>query len=104
AEAPVIVRVCRAGPGRPLANSRDQIRAGMEAIIPRAEELYLKLAIEPPHPMYAASRSAINTHSQANDMTEAINSPHVGVAVDVYHLWWDPNLENEINRCGENAD
>mgnify|MGYP000876752096 CR=1 FL=1 len=101
--APLIVLVCGADPDQPLATSRDQIRAGLEAIIPRAEELNIKLAIEPLHPMYAASRSAINTLSQANDMAEAINSPHVGVAVDVYHLWWDPNLENEINRCGENA-
>ena len=52
--------------------------------------------------MYADSRSAINTLAQANDMTEALNSPWVGVAVDVYHLWWDPNLENEIARCGKN--
>ncbi|MEY4005439.1 MAG: hypothetical protein RLZZ221_1535, partial [Verrucomicrobiota bacterium] len=45
-------------------------------------------------------RSAVNTLAQANDMVEALRSPHVGVAVDVYHLWWDPALENEIARCG----
>ena len=54
----------------------------------------IKLAIEPLHPMYADSRSAINTLKQANDMCAAMNSPHVGVAVDVYHLWWDPRLWN----------
>ena len=52
--------------------------------------------------MYADTRSAINTLGQANDMCEAIKSPWVGVAVDVYHLWWDSNLEREIKRCGEN--
>ena len=51
--------------------------------------------------MYADDRSAINTLAQANDMTEAINSPWLGVAVDVYHLWWDPALEQEIKRCGD---
>jgi sugar phosphate isomerase/epimerase len=51
--------------------------------------------------MYADSRSAINTMRQANDMAEAIASPYVGVAVDVYHLWWDPDLESEIQRCGQ---
>jgi sugar phosphate isomerase/epimerase len=50
--------------------------------------------------MYADSRSAVNTLSQANDMVEALQSPFVGVAADVYHLWWDPALEQEIARCG----
>jgi sugar phosphate isomerase/epimerase len=52
--------------------------------------------------MYAGDRSAINTLKQANDMAELINSEWVGVAVDVYHLWWDETLQSEIKRCGEN--
>jgi sugar phosphate isomerase/epimerase len=52
--------------------------------------------------MYADTRSAINTLAQANDLAEALNTQTVGVAVDVYHLWWDPALENEIKRCGLN--
>ena len=52
--------------------------------------------------MYADTRSAINTLAQANDLAEALNTPTVGVAVDVYHLWWDPALESEIKRCGRN--
>jgi sugar phosphate isomerase/epimerase len=52
--------------------------------------------------MYADTRSAINTLAQANDMASELNSPLVGVAVDVYHLWWDPTLEQEIKRCGKN--
>jgi sugar phosphate isomerase/epimerase len=51
--------------------------------------------------MYADSRSAINTMRQANEMAEAFDSPYVGVAVDVYHLWWDPDLKAEIQRCGQ---
>lgn len=39
--------------------------------------------------------------AQANDVAEAVGSEWVGVAVDVYHLWWDPDLEAEIARCGE---
>ncbi len=52
--------------------------------------------------MYADTRSAINTLGQANDMAEAISSSWVGVAVDVYHLWWDNHLQSEIMRCGRN--
>lgn len=102
--APMIVLVCGADPDQPLSTSRDQIRAGIEAVLPRAEELNIKLAIEPLHPMYADTRSAINTLSHANDMAETIDSPYVGVAVDVYHLWWDPSLEHEIARCGEHGN
>jgi sugar phosphate isomerase/epimerase len=99
--APLIVLVCGAVPGQSLCVSRDQIRAGIEALLPQAEAHDIKLAIEPLHPMYADDRSAINTLAQANDLAEAIDSPHVGVAIDVYHLWWDPTLEGEIERCGQ---
>jgi sugar phosphate isomerase/epimerase len=52
--------------------------------------------------MYADNRSAINTLRQANEMAEYFQSETVGVAVDIYHLWWDPDLEQEIYRCGKN--
>jgi sugar phosphate isomerase/epimerase len=99
--APLIVLVCGAVPGIPRAESRRQIREGIEAILPDAEAAGVRLAVEPLHPMYADTRSAINTLRQANELTEAIGSPVVGVAVDVYHLWWDPDLESGIRRCAE---
>jgi sugar phosphate isomerase/epimerase len=88
--APLIVLVCGAVPGQSLTESRKQIRDGIAAVLPYAEAAGVKLAIEPLHPMYADSRSAINTLAQANDMAEELNSPWLGIAVDVYHLWWDP--------------
>jgi len=103
-ETSMIVLVCGADPSQPLEESRKQIRDGIAAILPEATAAGVKLAIEPMHPMYADTRSAINTLAQANDMAEALNSPSVGVAVDVYHLWWDPFLEKEIKRCGANGN
>lgn len=99
----LIVLVCGADPAQSLEDSRKQIQEGIQTILPQAKAAGVKLAIEPLHPMYADTRSAINTLAQANDMAEQINSPYVGVAVDVYHLWWDPSLEREINRCGKNV-
>ena len=99
--APLIVLVCGAVPGQPLEVSRQQIRDGIETVLPQAAAAGVKLAVEPLHPMYADSRSAINTLQQANDLCDAIASSWVGVAVDVYHLWWDPHLQAEIQRCGE---
>jgi sugar phosphate isomerase/epimerase len=98
--APHVVLVCGAVPGQSLEESRKQIREGIQATLTHAGEAGVKLAIEPLHPMYADSRSAVNTLAQANDMAETIDSPLVGVAVDVYHLWWDPDLEQQIRRCG----
>ena len=98
--APLIVLVCGAVPGQSLVESRKQITDGIAALLPECQAANVKLAIEPLHPMYADSRSAVNTLGQANDMVEALKSPYVGVAADVYHLWWDPALETEIARCG----
>lgn len=100
--APLIVLVCGAVPGLSLSEARGQIRDGIAAVLPEAQAAGVKLAIEPLHPMYADSRSAINTLAQANDMAESFDSPFVGVTVDVYHLWWDPDLENQIRRAGKN--
>jgi sugar phosphate isomerase/epimerase len=100
--APLIVLVCGSNPHQPLEESRKQIQEGIQSVLPEAIAAGVKLAIEPLHPMYADTRSAVNTLEQANTMASEINSSYVGVAVDVYHLWWDPHLEQEIKRCGKN--
>ncbi|NNE77776.1 MAG: sugar phosphate isomerase/epimerase [Pricia sp.] len=102
--APMLVLVCGAEPNQNLEESRKQIQGGIESVMGHAEKNNVQLTIEPLHPMYADTRSAINTLQQANDMAEAINSKWVGVAVDVYHLWWDPHLENQIARCQEHGN
>lgn len=100
--APMVVLVCGAAPGQSLAESREQIKQGIEACLPYAEQKGVKLTIEPLHPMYAGDRSAVNTLEQANDIAEYFQSPFVGIALDVYHVWWDPDLERQIKRCAAN--
>tara|TARA_Y100000588_G_scaffold379659_1_gene462224 strand:- start:9719 stop:10564 length:846 start_codon:yes stop_codon:yes gene_type:complete len=102
--APLVVLVCGADNSQSLEESRKQIREGIEAILPHAEANRVQLGIEPLHPMYADDRSAINTLREANEMAEYFDSEWVGVTVDVYHLWWDPDLRSEIRRCGENGN
>jgi sugar phosphate isomerase/epimerase len=97
-----VVLVCGADPGQNLQESRRQIQHAITLLIPDAQKAGVKLAIEPLHPMYAGDKSAIVSLGQANDICEAIDSPWVGIAIDVYHLWWDDQLENEISRCGKN--
>jgi sugar phosphate isomerase/epimerase len=101
--SPLLVLVCGAVVKQRLNRSREQIKKGIEKILPYAKQHDIKLAIEPLHPMYADCRSAINTMKQANDMLSFFNSPYLGVVVDVYHVWWDPDLSAEIARCGKNG-
>ena len=102
AGAPSLVLVCGAWPGQTLEESRKQILEGIEYILPRAQDAGVKLAIEPLHPLYADDRSAINTMATANAICDQLGSPeHLGIAVDVYHTWWDPDLENQIRIAGE---
>ncbi|MBD3376809.1 TIM barrel protein [candidate division KSB1 bacterium] len=99
----MIVLVCGADPRQSLEESRRHIFEGIAAVLPDCEDRKIRLAVEPLHPMYADSRSAINTLKQANDLCDDLDHPLVGVAADVYHLWWDPDLQNEIRRCGESG-
>ena len=102
--SPLLVLVCGADPGQSLEISRNQIRQGIERILPHAVQQQVKLALEPLHPMYADTRSAVNTLKQANDLVEEIGDSALGIALDVYHLWWDPDLRREILRCGKRGN
>jgi sugar phosphate isomerase/epimerase len=84
---------------RDIAGARTMVRDGLAAILDHARNSGVKLAIEPLHPMYAADRACVNTMEQANDLCDALGAG-VGIACDVYHVWWDPNLEREIRRAG----
>lgn len=101
--APSVVLVCGAVPGQPLSESRKQITEGIASVLDHAASVNVKLSIEPLHPMYADTRSAVNTVKQANDICDTLNSSLVGVAVDVYHVWWDSELRQEIERCGKSG-
>ena len=88
---------------RDLAGAREQVEEGIAAILPRARAAGVPLAIEPLHPMYAADRACVNTLSHALDLCDALDpkrSGILGVAVDVYHVWWDPELQAQIRRAG----
>jgi sugar phosphate isomerase/epimerase len=94
--------------GRPaskdLAAARGMVRDGIGELLDYARPAGMPLAIEPLHPMYAAERACVNTLAQANDLCEELapgEGSALGVAVDVYHVWWDPQLEREIARAGK---
>jgi sugar phosphate isomerase/epimerase len=86
-----------------LAGARSMVRDGVGELLDYARSAGMPLAIEPLHPMYAADRACINTLGQANDLCDELapsGRDGLGVAVDVYHVWWDPALQREIERAG----
>jgi sugar phosphate isomerase/epimerase len=83
--------------------ARAQVRDGIARLLEYARAVKMPLAIEPLHPMYAADRACVNTLEQALDLCDELDpqrSGALGVAVDVYHVWWDPKLEQQIARAG----
>jgi sugar phosphate isomerase/epimerase len=82
--------------------ARTQVFDGIAATLQYARQAGMPLAIEPLHPMQAAERACINTLEQALDVCDALDPEGgaLGVAVDVYHVWWDPKLAEQIARAG----
>ncbi|HEY8050620.1 MAG TPA: sugar phosphate isomerase/epimerase family protein [Ramlibacter sp.] len=89
--------------GKDIALARTQVRDGIAQLLEYARTAGMPLAIEPLHPMYAADRACVNTMEQALDLCDELDpsrSGALGVACDVYHVWWDPKLESQIARAG----
>ncbi len=109
--APCLVLVVGSLPGalagkarhKDLRSARAVVKDGMAKLLEQARLRGMPLAIEPLHPMYAADRACINTLAQALDLCDALDparSGALGLAVDAYHVWWDPDLAAQIQRAG----
>ncbi|HEX5690444.1 MAG TPA: sugar phosphate isomerase/epimerase family protein [Roseiflexaceae bacterium] len=97
--ADVLVLVCGPAPDRDIAAARAMVRDGIAAVLSYAEQRGMKLSVEPLHPMFAGDRSVITTLAEANALVGEIASPSLGVVVDVYHIWRDPDPYEQIARA-----
>jgi sugar phosphate isomerase/epimerase len=91
-------------PSKDLVAARGQVHDALAEMLEYAREAKLPLAIEPLHPAYAADRACVNTTKQALDLCDALDRERtgaLGVALDVYHIWWDPELMAQIARAGQ---
>jgi len=98
--APALILVVGGMPAgsKDLSSCRKQVQDCIAQVLPEARKAGVPLAIEPLHPMQV-TRAAVNTLEQALDVCDALGEG-VGVAVDVYHVWWDPKLQGQIARAG----
>jgi sugar phosphate isomerase/epimerase len=90
-------------PSKDIDAARGQVAERLAELLEYARGLGMPLAIEPMHPMYAADRGCVNTLGHALDLCDALDparSGALGVVVDVYHTWWDPQLARQIERAG----
>ena len=83
-----------------LVSARAQVAEGVAVLCDYAKPLGVNIAVEPLHPAYALDRSCINLLSQGLDLCAAIGASNLGVCIDAYHTWWDPNLARDVARAG----
>src|SRR5262249_6776786 len=86
-----------------IAAARFQVEDGIAELLDYAKQADMPLAIEPLHPSYAGDRACVNTIAHALDICDRLDpgrTGHAGIALDVYHVWWDPELEAGIERAG----
>ncbi|MFT5445205.1 MAG: sugar phosphate isomerase/epimerase [Gammaproteobacteria bacterium] len=85
---------------RDIEGARQRSLEGFEKLLPHMHDCGVVLALEPLHPMVCATRSVLCTMAQANDWCDALGGgADVGIAVDTYNVWWDPDLEAQIRRA-----
>ena len=87
-----------------IAAARAQVEDAIAEMMEYARQAGMPLAIEPLHPAYAADRACVNTTKHALDICDRLDpdrSGALGVALDVYHIWWDPELPGQIARAGK---
>jgi len=87
-----------------IAEARAQVEEAIAALLEHANAAGVPLAIEPLHPMYAADRACVNTLCQALDICDRLDpdgARRLGIVVDVYHVWWDPEVYTQIERAGK---
>ncbi len=88
-----------------ISRAREQVAEGTAQLLEYARLNGVRLSLEPLHPMTAGDRSCLNMLEQALDLCEQIEpnsvNPYLGVCIDVYHCWWDPKLQQQITRAGE---
>lgn len=85
---------------RDLDGARDRVRSALEELAPAAEAAGVTLAVEPLHPMFASDRCVVPTLGLALDLCRDFAPEVVGVTVDTFHLWWDPDALTQVARAG----
>jgi len=86
---------------RDLAGARERVASAIGELVEHARGSGVQLSLEPMHPIFCADRGVLSTLGQALDLAEQFSTAEVGVTVDTFHVWWDPEVEAQVARAGE---
>jgi sugar phosphate isomerase/epimerase len=95
-----LVMVAGGIPDRDLNGARARLADRLAELVPYAADRHVRLALEPLHPMYCADRAVISTLGQALSLAAPHPADTVGVVIDTFHVWWDPDLAADIAEVG----
>lgn len=82
-----------------LEDSRSRLTERVAHLAEYARAQKVSLALEPLNPMFGGNRTVIFTVRDALDICEMIGASNVGIAVDVYHVWWDTRLAQSLSEA-----
>lgn len=99
--APELIMVMGGIPDRELPAARQRVADRLAELVPYAADRDVRLALEPLHPVFCADRAVISTLGQALNLAAPHPAETVGVVVDTFHVWWDPDLAAGVAAAGE---
>jgi sugar phosphate isomerase/epimerase len=82
-----------------LEGARGMVRDGLAEVLDEARAAGVTLALEPQHPLACADRSVVATLAQALDLCDQLGGAGLGVVLDVWQVWWDPDLARQVARA-----
>ncbi|SDN81477.1 Xylose isomerase-like TIM barrel [Aureimonas jatrophae] len=67
----------------------------------RAASCGVKLGLEPLNTMFGGNRTCLFSVADAFELCRGADAPNLGIAVDVYHVWWDSRLSRSLSDAGD---
>jgi sugar phosphate isomerase/epimerase len=96
-QADVLVMVVGGASNVGIEAARLMVRDGIAELVSYAKSAGVRIGLEPLHPMFAADRSVLTTIAEGLAIALQYEPEEVGLVLDVFHIWWDPCVMQQIS-------